>query len=51
MDETTSREVCSRSSLFEAATIDGAGHNIRRERFEQYMGTVSEFLARHGSKV
>ena len=47
VDQKTSREACSRNSLFEAVTIDGAGHNIRRERFEQYMKAVKEFLDRH----
>lgn len=36
--------VRSRSELVSVAPIQGAGHNVRREAFEQYMGHLRAFL-------
>lgn len=40
-------EICRMNENFEWVRIEGAGHSIRRDRFEQYAGAVTEFLHRH----
>lgn len=40
-------EVCGMNDSIQVVRIDGAGHNIRRERFEKYADAVTDFLGRH----
>ena len=43
----TAEEICRMNEKFEWVRIEGAGHSIRRDRFEQYAEAVTEFLHRH----
>ena len=51
VDDRTAREVRSKNPLFEVVTLEGAGHNIRRERFEPYIEAVRDFLSRQFAKA
>jgi pimeloyl-ACP methyl ester carboxylesterase len=43
----TARQVAERNPLVEVVQLEGAGHNIRRERFDGYVEAVTRFLAQH----
>lgn len=45
----TAEEICRMNENFEWVRIEGAGHSIRRDSFEQYAGAVTEFLHRNVS--
>jgi len=47
----TAEEICRMNENFEWVRIEGAGHGIRRDRFEQYTGAVTEFLHRHNPGI
>lgn len=46
VDEKAAREFTARNRGIEVVRINGAGHNIRREAYEQYMAAVQKFLSR-----
>ena len=43
----TARKVTEMNPLVEVVQLEGAGHNIRRERFDGFVEAVTAFLARH----
>jgi len=43
----TARKVTEMNPLVEVVQLEGAGHNIRRERFDGFVEAVTAFLVRH----
>jgi pimeloyl-ACP methyl ester carboxylesterase len=43
----TAERICRINDRFEWVRIEGAGHSIRRERFEQYVEALKNFMSRH----